>query len=721
MEPGPAWPRSRSSPSTAWPSCSAPPGWPGRTAARSRRRSSPPPCGPPWPSDPGVFAPVAGHPATETALVAAYRELRDLSAERPRRLAAAGASGRPTSSACTAAARAALEPSFYDEEDLIDAAAEAVRRRGGPARSAPLVVYLPQRLSRHGRRPARAPSPTTGAVTVVAGDHRRRPGRRRGRRSRSGALGVAGRRRLGTEPARTVDPACGRRSSAGRTRIVTASDADEEVRAAVRAVVDAARAGTRLDRIAILHASPEPYARLASRAADGGRHRRSTGRPWSRWPPGVAGRALLGLLDLPDGGLPARGRLRLAGRGAPSVDGDRPARSPRGNGSPAMPASSPGAATGTAGSTPSPSTSRTTAAALEADPDAPAWRAAAARADAARARALRRFVLALIDDLPPRPAPPRPVGRRTSAGPAVCLDRLLGGEHRRAAGRWPSRRRPSGSSVALDRLACLDARRGAGRASTSSPAPWSSSSTPTSAASGGWARVSWSAPIGMGVGLDLDLVVVLGLAEGCFPSLVHDDSLLPDHEREATGGRTAAAGRRIERQHRQLLAALAGAGAHVLCVPRGDLRRSSRAGRRPAGSSTSPAALAGGRGGPTTCSAPTAPGSTTSPPSTPASAGWPSRPPSRSTGSGRCCSPDAGDRLGARRPGAGRRRREWSPPGAAPRFTRFDGNLAGLAVPSPAEPVTSATRLERWAVCPFAYLMQDVLARRDRREPRGPS
>ena len=49
---------------------------------------------------------------------------------------------------------------------------------------------------------------------------------------------------------------------AERSTILTASDADDEVRAAIRAVVDAARSGTRLDRIAILHASPEPYARL---------------------------------------------------------------------------------------------------------------------------------------------------------------------------------------------------------------------------------------------------------------------------------------------------------------------------------------------------------------------------------------------------------------------------------------------------------------------------
>jgi hypothetical protein len=43
------------------------------------------------------------------------------------------------------------------------------------------------------------------------------------------------------------------------------------------------------------------------------------------------------------------------------------------------------------------------------------------------------------------------------------------------------------------------------------------------------------------------------------------------------------------------------------------------------------------------------------------------------------------------------------------RFTRFDGNLAGLELPSPAERVTSATRLENWATCPFAYLIRNIL------------
>ena len=48
---------------------------------------------------------------------------------------------------------------------------------------------------------------------------------------------------------------------------------------------------------------------------------------------------------------------------------------------------------------------------------------------------------------------------------------------------------------------------------------------------------------------------------------------------------------------------------------------------------------------------------------------------------------------------------------ASTAFTRFDGNLGGLPVPSPAgdDAVVSPTRLERWAVSPFDYLMQQML------------
>ena len=75
--------------------------------------------------------------------------------------------------------------------------------------------------------------------------------------------------------------------------------------------------------------------------------------------------------------------------------------------------------------------------------------------------------------------------------------------------------------------------------------------------------------------------------------------------------------------------------------------------------------------------------------------------------------PDRNDRSGDVEWRAGARR------AAQPAFTRFDGNLAGLAIPSPIDRGTSATSLERWANCPHAYLVQDLLRVRAGREPRG--
>ena len=46
------------------------------------------------------------------------------------------------------------------------------------------------------------------------------------------------------------------------TRVLSVSDPDDEVRTAVRLVLDAARAGVPLDRMAILFGATEPYARL---------------------------------------------------------------------------------------------------------------------------------------------------------------------------------------------------------------------------------------------------------------------------------------------------------------------------------------------------------------------------------------------------------------------------------------------------------------------------
>ncbi|MDQ6613329.1 MAG: hypothetical protein M3083_00805 [Actinomycetota bacterium] len=98
--------------------------------------------------DAGVFGPVAGNPATATALVAAYRDVVRL---------------------CRAA-RARLEPDWYDEEDLMAAAADVI---AGAPDLGTIVVYLPAPLA--SRRPSLEGVRSRGSCW----HHRRRPGRRR--------------------------------------------------------------------------------------------------------------------------------------------------------------------------------------------------------------------------------------------------------------------------------------------------------------------------------------------------------------------------------------------------------------------------------------------------------------------------------------------------------------------------------------------------------------
>src|SRR5688572_20918506 len=80
-------------------------------------------------ADPGLFGPVAEHPATESALVATYRELRDLS---PAALdALAGSSDRAAEVVrIHRATRARLAAGWSDEEDLL---AAATALAGSPA------------------------------------------------------------------------------------------------------------------------------------------------------------------------------------------------------------------------------------------------------------------------------------------------------------------------------------------------------------------------------------------------------------------------------------------------------------------------------------------------------------------------------------------------------------------------------------------------------------
>jgi ATP-dependent helicase/nuclease subunit B len=643
-------------------------------------------------SDPGLFGPVAEHPATESALVSTYRELRDLS---PGALDAVAASSDRAREVVRLhrAARARLEAEWSDEEDLLSAAVTmagtaAAGELGG------LVVHLPQRLSQHSARLLVALAehlPTTviaGLTGVAAADVEVLASLRR--------LGIHTTDAAGVGDATPVAPE--------RTTVLTASDGDEEMRAAVRHVVDAVRAGTRLDRIAVLHASPEPYARLAHEQLHAA-GLATNGAAVVPLAARVAGRTLLELLALPAGRFRRQdvfawltsAPIVHAGRLAPTTAWERLSReaavvSGRGDWDVRLVQHA--------------LQCDERAAEAELDDEQPDWVPERERTEAERARELHAFVLGVIDDLTTAAARPRTWSAH-AAWAQRWLARLLGGAGRRERWEDPAERKAAERvEEAVHRLGALDAVEGP----VTLDVFHRTLELELEHDLGRVGRFGDGVLVGsveMGIGLDLDLLVVLGLAEGSFPATVRDDSLLPDHERARAAGELALRADRVERQHHQLLAALAGADRQLLAVPRGDLRRSVE--RVPSRWVLDLAThLAGG-------------------------ARWwaPELLGAREPWVRHVASFDAGLRhldvpataqehrlrallatdgdLAATSDARTARGAEviWARRSSS--FTRFDGNLAGLPVPSPIDRITSPTRLERWASCPHRHLVEDLL------------
>ncbi|MGQ0830666.1 MAG: PD-(D/E)XK nuclease family protein [Microthrixaceae bacterium] len=644
-------------------------------------------------ADAGLFEPVKQHPATESALVSTYRELRDVSPAALDALAATSARAAEVVR-LHRTARARLEPSWSDEEDLLDAATGLA---GSPAAAelGALIIHLPQRLSQHSARLLAALAehvPTTviaGCSGVAAAD----------------AEMVESLRRLGVGTTGGADVPTDLPVSEERTVILTASDGDEEVRAAVRAVIDAARAGTRLDRIAVLHASPEPYARLAHEQL----HAAGVSTNGAAVVPlaaRMAGRTLLDLLALPDNdfrrqdvfALLSAGPVLHKGRWAPVTAWERLSRDA---------AVVAGRHDWDAHLTQEADKLTQRAEARAQDPDASSGSVERLRKDAARATELRSFVLALIDDLA-RAALGEHRWSEHAAWAQRWLRDLLGQAGRRDS--WPpdERRAAERVEVALERLGALDAVEG--------PVPLEvfarTLTVELEADLGRVGRFGEGVLVGsveMGIGLDLDLVVILGLAEGSFPATVRDDSLLPDRERAACGDELGLRADRVERQHRHLLGALAGANRQLLCVPRGDLRRSvDRVPSRWVLDIATHLAQSTERWWGADLHRATQP--------------WTRHVASFDAGLRSMAVPstDQEHRLRALLASGGSlsaTNDERTAAGAgvlaarrSTSFTRFDGNLVGLAVPSPLDQLTSPTRLERWASCPHAHFVLDVLA-----------
>jgi len=222
------------------------------------------------------------------------------------------------------------------------------------------------------------------------------------------------------------------------------------------------------------------------------------------------------------------------------------------------------------------------------------------------------------------------------------------------------------------------------------------------------------APLGSAIGLDADVVFVVGLAEELVPGRVREDALLPERVRVLAPGQLAPLRDRLDRQHRQLLAALAAAPERIVSFPRGDLRRSSA--RLPSRWLLPSLRVLSGQPGLQATRWESVSGA------------WLDGSPSYAAGlnhgsvlaseqewriravlagreAGRTVDEVlAGDQVARR---AMAMIRGW----ASEVLTRFDGDVSGQGIPGPADAgqVVSPTALETWASCPHAYFVRRLL------------
>jgi hypothetical protein len=164
--------------------------------------------------DPLAFRDIAGHPATVRALVAAHAELRDLS---PEGRAAVRATTSVTRDLVTLHERVVerLHAQWYDATDVLETAVDHVPDVGF------VVLYLPQELNRAEARFANALAIAADMVVIAA-----LTGAKRADRAIGHAL-----ERLGLE--QPVE----KRTIGTATRVLNASDSDDEVRYVVRDLV----------------------------------------------------------------------------------------------------------------------------------------------------------------------------------------------------------------------------------------------------------------------------------------------------------------------------------------------------------------------------------------------------------------------------------------------------------------------------------------------------
>ena len=506
---------------------------------------------------PGAFAQVKEHPATIRALSNAHRELRDLTQEGRDR----ARHSTPLSSDLLRLheqVTATLRTGWYDPTDLLYTAAGLAEQHPEKfAEQGEIVLYLPQPLTQAEVRFARAIATHNGLTAVVG-----MTGVTRADRSVRRTLA-----RLGLpEPEDTPRPPVA-------TRVLHASDSDDEVRCIVREVVTGLTAAP-AHRVAVLYGSPQPYARLLHEhlAAAG----LTVNGPATRAVHERAiARGFLGILELAETNMP-RGATFTALAEAPvhafsdtnNVPVARWERTSR------LAGIVGGQAADWASKLDRYITRQREDLEKEERSDDP-W---ASRIDAARremdtAADMRAFITTLADRLD--------AARASATWSALSTSMLdlfhdLYGEPE-SLKKLPAEEQYAAVVVeqSLRILASLDAFESNAhlRQLIEVLSLELESALPRV---GRYGEGVFVGPISAAVGMDLDKVFILGLAEDGYPGRLHEDALLNGKLRAATGGELEEPRDRLDTKHRHFLAALASASEVVASFPRGDLRRSTQ-------------------------------------------------------------------------------------------------------------------------------------------------
>lgn len=523
---------------------------------------------------PGVFAPVTERPATVRALVRAHHELRQAPQPALRAIAESSDLGADLVRLHRAVTAALTSDGRQDAPAILAAATDQLP--DAAAHLGPVIVYLPGEPQENEARFLQALA-TAGPVTTILGTT--------GRAEVDQPLLAEYERILGTPavpavphvPAARDVPATDQAEPLAGV-VVHTSDSDEEVREAVRRVRRLLADGAPAHRVALLYPVAAPYARLL--------HDHLTAAGIATNGPGVRplrdraiADAFLALLDLDPERLDriavfdwfARAPiLRGTGTGVvPRTAWDRIAREA-------------GVTRGTWEQRLGDHIQRLTQALDSAREDPEVTEATLAHHERALtgARDLAAFIAELTQAL--REGRAATTWADLGAWASAVFTRYLGAPSSARMTRLPQDEQRAASSIettlrGLGELDSLGIDGAAGSGTSRAPnltdlaeilAVDLDSHRPRV---GRYGEGVFVGPISAATSLDADHALVLGLAEDLYPGRHQVDPLLPDDVRRAAGLRTDAD--RLRERHRALLAALASAPDVVATFPRGDLRR----------------------------------------------------------------------------------------------------------------------------------------------------